>query len=176
MIDGLYEYADSDIEKRSIKKLNFYYLRDVISYIVPDGAKEICNEAFMHCNATAFLLPEGLERIGCMAFYNCENLQMVFIPKSVKIIENDAFEHCENLEIYCEGEPGKGWIEEPPEYRTEYVTTDADYAYDFHRGGVSTTRVQVRTSKHWNPKMRPVYKNYSREEFIKKFNALNTRT
>ena len=91
-------------------------------------------------------------------------------------MRNNAFEDCDNLQIYCEGEPTEGWIEEPLKYGMARVNTQEDYTFDFHRGGVSYTNVEVRVSKHWNPDNRPVHKNYFREEFIKKFNALITRT
>ena len=176
MMDDIFDYYDSDAQMSKIKGLREWYRHQHMGYILPERVTEISSSAFMRCGATAFLLPEGLAKIGAMAFYCCKDLQMVYIPKSVKIIGNNVFDGCDNLQIYCEGEPAKGWIEEPPEYRTERVTTDEDYAFDFHRGGVSYTNIKVRVSKHWNPDNRPVHKNYSREEFIKKFNALISRT
>lgn len=174
MTDEIFIYSNGDIQTHKLRGFYYRFKTQDKAFSVPEGVEEICPSAFMECCATAFILPDSLTKIRAMAFYYCKNLQAVFIPKGVDTIGNNAFEGCEKLEIYCEGEPRKGWIEEPPEYRTERVTTDDDYAFDFHRGGVSYTNIKVRVSKHWNPDNRPVYKNFSREEFVKKFNALNT--
>ena len=164
-------YCKDDIKTRKISGLRWQNTDKSIAFALPDGVEEITPSAFMGCKATAFLLPESLKKIRAMAFYGCNGLRAVFIPKGVEVIGNGAFEYSPNVEIYCEGEPQKGWVAEEPKYRTERVTTDDDYAFDFHRGGVSYTTVRVRTSKHWNPDGRPVHTNCSREEFVKKFFA-----
>lgn len=171
MTDGVFNYYDSDTEMRKIMGLRDWYKLKKMAFALPERTTEICNDAFMRCEATAFMLPDGLETIGANAFYFCENLKIVFIPKGVKTIRAGAFEGCNKLEIYCEGEPAEGWIAQEPEYRTETVNMPEDYAFDFHRGGVSATSREVKIVRHWNPDNRPVHKNYSREKFIKKLNA-----
>lgn len=57
-----------------------------------DKLKVIGNNAFAYCNINELHLPEGLERIGSSAFYRCEKLEMVEIPKSLLVISGDAFE------------------------------------------------------------------------------------
>ena len=172
MTDEIFIYCKNDPACGKVRELREWYKTQPMVFTLPEGVEEIYQSAFMRCKATAFILPDSLKRIRAMAFYYCENLKAVFIPKGVEVIGNGAFEGCSNLEIYCEGEPQIDWVEEPPEYRTERVTTDDDYAFDFHRGGVSYTNIKIRVSKHWNPDNLPVYKNYSREEFIEKFSAL----
>ena len=172
MTGEIFIYCKDDIQTRKISGLKWQYADTIRALTIPEGIEEITPSAFMECKATVFLLPDSLKKIRAMAFYGCNNLKAVYIPKGVEKIGNGAFEYCPGLEIYCEGEPQKGWVEEPSEYKIERVTTDDDYAFDFHRCGVSYTNIKVRVSKHWNPDNRPVYKNYSREEFIKKFNPL----
>lgn len=170
IVDNIFVFED-DKQRQIIKRLEDKYFRSSLVFIVPDGVKKIDCNAFTFCKAFAFELPDSLEEIGREAFYGCKNLRMVFIPKGVKIIERGAFAFCDNLEIYCEGEPAEGWVDEEPEYRTESVTTEEDYAFDFHRGGVSYTEVEVKIDNRWNPNPRPVYKNCSREEFTEKLKA-----
>ena len=43
------------------------------------------------------IIPEGCERIGKWALYNCNNLEKVVIPKSVCKIYDYAFAACENI-------------------------------------------------------------------------------
>lgn len=171
MTDGVFNFYDSDTEMRKINGLQDCYKHRQAAFEIPERITEICNGAFMRCGATAFLLPDGLEEIGADAFYHCENLKLVFIPKGVKTIKSGAFEGCNNLEIYCEGEPADGWIEEEPGYKTETVYTSEDYAFDFHRGGVNPMQYEVKVLRRWNPDNRPVHKNYPREKFRKKLGA-----
>lgn len=171
MTDGIFNYYAGDKEKHAIMSLRDWYQPKNLAYTIPARVTKIYHDAFMRCGATAFLLPDGLQEIGVNAFYHCENLKIVFIPKGVKTIKSGAFEGCGKLEIYCEGEPAEGWIAEPPEYRTETFYTDEDYAFDFHRGGVNYSTHEVKIARHWNPDGRPVHTNYSREKFIKKLDA-----
>lgn len=48
-------------------------------------------------NLEKVILPEGLEVIGDMAFYQCERLKEVNIPSTVKRIDSDAFKYCSSL-------------------------------------------------------------------------------
>lgn len=45
---------------------------------------------------------DSCEKISTYAFYQCKNLEEVFIPKSVTLIEKNAFYNCTNLIINCE--------------------------------------------------------------------------
>ena len=91
------------------------------STVIPDGVKEIWNEAFDGCTAlksinipatvttigeAAFrgcnglvelILPETLTNIGRSAFENCTSLSKVVIPESVTEIASGAFNGCSNL-------------------------------------------------------------------------------
>lgn len=48
-------------------------------------------------NLEKVILPEGLEVIENMAFYQCERLKEVNIPSTVKRIDTDAFKYCSSL-------------------------------------------------------------------------------
>lgn len=169
MTDGKYLYGDGS-DMQSVTGFADGYSGKKEAFILPEQVKQIKSGAFEGCAATAFALPDGLEEIGVSAFSCCDNLEAVFIPKSVKTICNGAFEVCGKLTVYCEGEPADGWIAEEPRYEEQYVTTPEDYAFDFHRGGVSYTRVNVNVSGHWNRNNCPVKTNFPREEFFKIFN------
>ena len=45
----------------------------------------------------AIVLPNSVERIGEMAFYDCKKLERVYLPNSIEEIESDAFAGCNML-------------------------------------------------------------------------------
>ncbi len=47
--------------------------------------------------ATAYIVPDGVEKIIERAFYGCQNLTEVTTPANVKTIQTQAFAYCENL-------------------------------------------------------------------------------
>lgn len=67
-------------------------------YCVPDGVKEIGEEAFVHC---AYLkeikFPESLITIGYRAFYHCGYLNSVTFSEGLQTIEAEAFQLCYNI-------------------------------------------------------------------------------
>lgn len=48
---------------------------------------------------TRFEVPDGLVSISKHSFYNCNILEEIIIPPSIKIIENNPFSNCDNLRI-----------------------------------------------------------------------------
>ncbi|PKK95950.1 MAG: hypothetical protein CVV59_01010 [Tenericutes bacterium HGW-Tenericutes-4] len=83
--------TSNDLTIRYHKKSNIYYVSD-------------CNK-----NVTHALIPEKYDdgehgvgevmQIGREAFADCKNLKFVFIPETIKTIEQSAFVRCVNLEI-----------------------------------------------------------------------------
>lgn len=85
--------------------------------------KTLSEKQFAHCNYLRFIrlpetlqsiakmtfydspglqnviMPQGLKRIGYGAFALCSSLKYIFIPDSVKVIENEAFDQCRRLRI-----------------------------------------------------------------------------
>nr|WP_325231718.1 leucine-rich repeat domain-containing protein [uncultured Oscillibacter sp.] len=65
--------------------------------VIPEGVKEIDNQAFTGCEGLASVtIPESVRKIRFYAFGEC-SIQAVTIPKSVQSIEESAFCECENL-------------------------------------------------------------------------------
>ena len=65
--------------------------------VIPEGVKEIDNQAFTGCKGLASVtIPERVRKIRFYAFGEC-SIQAVTIPKSVQSIESSAFCECENL-------------------------------------------------------------------------------
>ena len=65
--------------------------------VIPEGVKEIDNQAFTGCKGLASVtIPESVRKIRFYAFGEC-SIQGVTIPKSVQSIEESAFCECENL-------------------------------------------------------------------------------
>lgn len=65
---------------------------------VPDGVKEIGEEAFLDCNGiTSIQLPKSLKKINYGAFRNCRGLKTVIVPEACEEICSQAFADCVNL-------------------------------------------------------------------------------
>ncbi len=67
----------------------------------PAGMKTIPERTFECSGLEGFVIPDGVESIGVIAFGSCEQLETVVIPKSVKSIEELAFTDCTGLKTIC---------------------------------------------------------------------------
>lgn len=65
-------------------------------------------------NIVGVRIPEGYKEIGSMAFAQCFNLRKVYIPVSVKKIDDLVFYGCHDLTIYCEA------TEQPAEWNSNW--------------------------------------------------------
>lgn len=172
---------------------NAFFIKKIDKAIVPSSVKTFGEGAFYCCELKeielsqglevieercfngcekikSVILPQGLKRIGKGAFFCCYELKRVFIPKSVITIERDAFEGCRNLEIYCEGEPQSGWLDEADE--SYFCWEDITEGFNFHRSAGSfddhyVVTKDITIKKSFNPAKRPVHTNVSYEEFLK---------
>ena len=64
---------------------------------VPARVTEIVGYTFRSCSALTTVTMLGVKSLIKYAFYGCENLTEVIIPKTVEKIENYAFYNCTNL-------------------------------------------------------------------------------
>ena len=103
---GDYEYGISD---KGAVLTCCYSEDDVIT--VPaeiDGHKitKIYPSCFGITHASEIILPDSIEELREMAFYNCADLKKITIPASVKIIGDNAFDKCSSLETveFCGAE------------------------------------------------------------------------
>ena len=77
--------------------VNASVLQPLKEIVLPEGLKEISDEAFKNCKMTSITIPEGVEVIGNNAFDSCESLTSIAIPQSVKKIGDSAFKSCYKL-------------------------------------------------------------------------------
>lgn len=71
---------------------------ELISVELPDSVVEICLGAFGYCvNLRTVRLSSNLKTIEPWAFFNCNSLSNIFIPKSVTLLA-ETFSACDNLE------------------------------------------------------------------------------
>lgn len=68
------------------------------TYVVPDTAVSIQNNAFFGCtNLTGIIFPSGLKTIGHAAFEECSSLSSVDVPDGVANIGSNTFASCASL-------------------------------------------------------------------------------
>ncbi|MBR7101257.1 MAG: leucine-rich repeat domain-containing protein [Clostridia bacterium] len=121
--DGTASQASIRENTVGIAEGSFEACKGLVSVVIPDSVKHICNNAFYYCeglktfnlpkklvsigeNAFArciklegeLLIPDGTKEIGCAAFYSCKNLTSVKIPDSVTYVGFGAFAACRFLE------------------------------------------------------------------------------
>ncbi len=86
----------------------------VTSVTIPDGVAKIGQMAFSDCALlTSVTLPSTLTSIGDCAFDGCAKLKSITIPSSVVSIGDDAFDGCDELVIRCsEGSYAQTYAEE----------------------------------------------------------------
>lgn len=71
----------------------FYGNAKLDNYDIPSDIKYISDFAFARSSLKSIDIPEGVTHIGYGAFYHCDNLAEVNIPKTVTDIEGYAFEN-----------------------------------------------------------------------------------
>lgn len=64
---------------------------DAVTLIIKKGIKVIGRNAFENANFSNVVLEEGLEKIESYAFYGCDKIRQITIPKTVNFIGGGAF-------------------------------------------------------------------------------------
>lgn len=83
---------DEESEFGTIKQQSLNY------YNVKEGTEIICENAFYECESLqSITFPQSLRRIGDEAFYQCDNLEFVGVNEGLEEIGCDAFNGCVNL-------------------------------------------------------------------------------
>lgn len=59
---------------------------------------EIGRQAFTGSDMEEIILPEGIKKLGMLAFYMCDNLKSIRIPDGITAIDGDVFASCGSLE------------------------------------------------------------------------------
>lgn len=91
------------INEDTIADRAFYQDESLTAYEFPAGIKRIGDFSFARSNITTMSIPEGVKEIGYGAFYYCEELDNVFIPNSVSVIEPYAFANTPWFEKWKDG-------------------------------------------------------------------------
>lgn len=90
-LDGEAIYTDD-------KHCLVYCLSQNESFVVPEGVEVIGEMAFRRKkNLKSVVLPAGLQKISRDAFYDCDQLDNVYIPASVTEVNGYSFAECDGL-------------------------------------------------------------------------------
>ncbi len=79
-----FEVNNYSLVHKSEHRIIAYWGKDTIIYDLPEGIKEIGENAFFGADIEALLLPDSLEYIHETAFYWCTNLKHIFVPRGSK--------------------------------------------------------------------------------------------
>lgn len=96
----LLRYAvDDNYETYDIGHIRQQTLND---YIVSEGVEIICDGAFEDCESLQTInLPNSVKSIGKGAFSNCTNLESINIPEGIEVLSDYTFEGCTSLVDIC---------------------------------------------------------------------------
>ena len=81
----------------------YYQSQSMQNFRIPEGITQIGEFAFARSNLTQVVIPEGVTEIGYAAFYHCDDLRYVEIPKTVTEIAPQAFASSKWLDNYLSG-------------------------------------------------------------------------
>lgn len=90
-----------DIKKRQNGSYAVVALKDKseMTVFVPEGVEDIGEGAFEGSDVIEVTLPEGLIKIGKRAFADCESLEKINFPSTLRIISDEAFSGCTSLDV-----------------------------------------------------------------------------
>lgn len=82
----------------SIPSRCFQGCHNLREIILPATITSIGESAFIGCQLTAIIIPEGVKSVGKKAYYNCSYSTTVTIPASIRSIGDSAFDGCSGLQ------------------------------------------------------------------------------
>ena len=83
------------------------------SSVIPEGVKTIGQAAFVNSNIKSVVIPKSVVKICTSAFYECTELEYLYIPINVSVLEKKAIYSCSKLTVYCESSLiPDGWEED----------------------------------------------------------------
>ena len=90
-----------DIKKRQNGSYAVVALKDKseMTVFVPEGVEDIGEGAFEGSDVIEVTLPEGLIKVGKRAFADCESLEKINFPSTLRIISDEAFSGCTSLDV-----------------------------------------------------------------------------
>lgn len=96
-----YTDVDGVLYTKDMKKLLVYPImkeNESAAYVIPEGVERIGSCAFYKNNAlNEIKLPSTLKEIGDMAFFKCENIALVILPDGLEKIGSDTFSYCHGM-------------------------------------------------------------------------------
>lgn len=107
---GTHVFLDSGLKKlhlsdslTSVPVSTCNYCRSLESFNIPKNATSISSNTFVYTVADCVVIPHKVVSIGSMSFWE-SSFTKIYIPKSVKSVDNSAFMYCEDVtDIYYEG-------------------------------------------------------------------------
>ena len=138
-----------DIKKRQNGSYAVVALKDKseITVFVPEGVEDIGEGAFEGSDVIEVTLPEGLIKIGKRAFADCESLEKINFPSTLRIISDEAFFGCTNLDvdlpenIKVGADAFKGTLWEKEEQRKREYTEGLTFKLSYKNGGYVVSAV-----------------------------------
>ena len=107
-------------DKHQKTLVTYPHARTTNPYTIPEGVLRVGDMAFSNnAGLTSVIIPNGVTSIGDMAFWGCVNLDSVTLPDSVTRIGDMAFNECDKLtsvtipdSVVSIGEEAFGWNSE----------------------------------------------------------------
>lgn len=126
-----------EIKKRQNGSYAVVALKDKseMTVFVPEGVEDIGEGAFEGSDVIEVTLPEGLIKIGKRAFADCESLEKINFPSTLRIISDEAFSGCTSLDvdlpenIKVGTDAFKGTLWEKEEQRKREYTEGVTYTF-----------------------------------------------
>jgi hypothetical protein len=82
---------------REIGRSAFCERKGIKKIVIPQGVKKIGELAFYNCDFDEVVIPDTVEYIGEAAFKDCKNLKEIKLPAALKTIGASAFDYCRRI-------------------------------------------------------------------------------